>query len=99
VGDHRRSRRGATATGRWNGEVALLQLLGRPGVATLLVGARTTEQLEQSFAAARGLLPAESAMRLTEASAPGLRPYPYGMIEPSRSETIWGEQGTARRET
>lgn len=89
----------AVATGRWIGEVALLWLLGRPGVASVLVGARTTEQLEQSLAAAGGSLSAEFATRLTEASAPGLPPYPYGMIESNCGETIWDELGTTNRPT
>jgi aryl-alcohol dehydrogenase-like predicted oxidoreductase len=84
----------ARQEGRWLGEIALLWLMQRPGVASVLVGARTVEQLEQSLAAAGGSLSPGSVARLTAASAPGLPPYPYGMIESYCDETIWGELGT-----
>jgi aryl-alcohol dehydrogenase-like predicted oxidoreductase len=57
-------------------QVALAWLLGRPGVASLVVGARTEEQLADNLAAAELRLSEEERGRLDEASAPPLL-YPY----------------------
>ncbi|BCJ49408.1 aldo/keto reductase [Actinoplanes sp. NBRC 14428] len=56
--------------------VALAYLLGRPAVTTLVVGARTEEQLADNLAAADLELTAEERARLDEASAQPLL-YPY----------------------
>jgi aryl-alcohol dehydrogenase-like predicted oxidoreductase len=50
-------------------QVALAWLLGRPGVATLVVGARTSEQLADNLAAAELALTDEERARLDEVSA------------------------------
>jgi aryl-alcohol dehydrogenase-like predicted oxidoreductase len=57
-------------------QVALAWLLGRPGVASLIIGARTEEQLVDNLAAARLELGAEERARLDAASAPPLL-YPF----------------------
>jgi aryl-alcohol dehydrogenase-like predicted oxidoreductase len=57
-------------------QVALAWLLGRPAVTTVIVGARTTEQLADNLAAADLVLDADERRRLDEASAPPLL-YPY----------------------
>jgi aryl-alcohol dehydrogenase-like predicted oxidoreductase len=57
-------------------QVALAWLLGRPGVASVVVGARTEEQLADNLAAAGLRLSEEERGRLDEASAPPLL-YPY----------------------
>jgi aryl-alcohol dehydrogenase-like predicted oxidoreductase len=57
-------------------QVALAWLLGRPGVASLVIGARTDEQLEDNLAAAELTLSAEERDRLDRVSAPPLL-YPY----------------------
>jgi aryl-alcohol dehydrogenase-like predicted oxidoreductase len=57
-------------------QVALAWLLGRPGVASLVVGARTEEQLADNLAAAELRLSEEERGRLDETSAPPLL-YPY----------------------
>jgi diketogulonate reductase-like aldo/keto reductase len=57
-------------------QVALSWLLGRPGVASVIVGARTDEQLADNLEAAELVLSKEERRRLEEVSAP-LLIYPY----------------------
>jgi aryl-alcohol dehydrogenase-like predicted oxidoreductase len=57
-------------------QVALAWLLSRPGVASVVVGARTEEQLADNLAAAGLRLSEEERGRLDEVSAPPLL-YPY----------------------
>jgi aryl-alcohol dehydrogenase-like predicted oxidoreductase len=57
-------------------QVALAWLLGRPGVASVVVGARTEEQLQDNLAAANLRLSEEERTRLDQVSAPPLL-YPY----------------------
>jgi aryl-alcohol dehydrogenase-like predicted oxidoreductase len=57
-------------------QVALAWLLGRPGVASLVIGARTDEQLADNLAAASLELSAEERARLDALSAPPLI-YPH----------------------
>jgi aryl-alcohol dehydrogenase-like predicted oxidoreductase len=57
-------------------QVALAWLLGRPGVSSVVVGARTDEQLADNLAAAELELGADERARLDEISAPPLI-YPY----------------------
>ena len=56
--------------------VALAYLLGKPAVTSLVVGARTREQLADNLAAADLVLSAEEHARLDEVSRPPLL-YPY----------------------
>jgi aryl-alcohol dehydrogenase-like predicted oxidoreductase len=65
-------------------QVALAYLLGRPGVTSLVVGARTSEQLADNLAAADLMLDGEERRRLDEVSAMPLL-YPY-----------WHQANTAR---
>ena len=57
-------------------QVGLAWLLGRPGVASLIVGARNGEQLADNIAAASLTLTQDERRRLDEVSAPPLI-YPY----------------------
>jgi aryl-alcohol dehydrogenase-like predicted oxidoreductase len=57
-------------------QVALAYLLGRPAVTSLVIGARTGEQLADNLAAADLKLDEEERRRLDEVSAPPLL-YPY----------------------
>jgi aryl-alcohol dehydrogenase-like predicted oxidoreductase len=57
-------------------QVALAWLLGRPGVTSVVIGARTEEQLADNLAAADLELTADERARLDEVSAPPLL-YPY----------------------
>lgn len=85
----------AERTGAWIGEIALRWLLERPGVGSVLLGARTAEQLRQSLAAAEYKMSESNLDRLTMVSAPGLPPYPYGMVENACGVDIWKTLGTA----
>jgi aryl-alcohol dehydrogenase-like predicted oxidoreductase len=57
-------------------QVALAYTLGRPGVTSVIVGARTEEQLADNLGAAELELSGEERARLDEVSAPPLL-YPY----------------------
>jgi aryl-alcohol dehydrogenase-like predicted oxidoreductase len=57
-------------------QVALAWLLGRPGVSSLVIGARTEEQLADNLAAAELELSEQERRRLDEVSAPPLI-YPH----------------------
>jgi len=57
-------------------QVALAWTLGRPGVASVVIGARTDEQLADNLGAAGLVLGEEERSRLDELSAPPLL-YPY----------------------
>ncbi len=57
-------------------QVALSWLLGRPGVASIVIGARTDEQLADNLEAAELRLSEEERRRLDEVSAPPLI-YPF----------------------
>lgn len=59
-------------------QVALAWVAGRPAVSSVILGARTREQLKDNLGAADLTLPAEIADRLTAASAPEQADYPYG---------------------
>jgi len=61
----------------------------------VLLGARTVAQLRDNLAAATIDLTAEDVAELTTASAPGLPPYPYGMIEEFCDVPHWRRLGTA----
>jgi aryl-alcohol dehydrogenase-like predicted oxidoreductase len=59
-------------------QVAVAWLIDRPGVSSVILGARTLDQLEDTLGAVGlHLDPAETAM-LDEASDPGAADYPYG---------------------
>ena len=66
----------AAETGRTVPQVALNWLLTRPTVATLVIGARTEEQLRQNLGAVGWSLSPEQAARL-EAASQRHPPYPY----------------------
>ena len=66
----------AQARGATPAQVALAWLLGRPGVTSLVIGARTDEQLEDNLGAAALELAPEERATLDRLSAPPLL-YPY----------------------
>ena len=76
-------------------EIAIAWLLTRPAVTTVLLGARTTDQLAGTIGACALTLSDHELERLTEVSAPGLAPYPYGMIEKFCGIDHWTRLGTA----
>jgi aryl-alcohol dehydrogenase-like predicted oxidoreductase len=59
-------------------QVALAWLVDRPGVTSVILGARTEEQLADNLGAADLHLTEEEAARLDAASDPGAADYPYG---------------------
>jgi aryl-alcohol dehydrogenase-like predicted oxidoreductase len=59
-------------------QVALAWLADRPAVTSVILGARTREQLADNLAAAGLKLDTENTQKLTEASAPEIADYPYG---------------------
>ncbi len=66
----------AAAHGVSAAQVALAYLLAKPAVTSLVIGARTTEQLADNLAAAELKLTADEMERLEAVSAPALL-YPY----------------------
>ena len=85
----------ANVHGRSATHVAIAWLLHRPGVASVLLGARTIEQLEDNLAAADLVLTDDQVDRLTAVSAIDLPPYPYGMIEDFCDVDVWKRLGTS----
>jgi aryl-alcohol dehydrogenase-like predicted oxidoreductase len=74
----------AAARGASPAQVALAWLLGRPAVTSVIIGARTDEQLRDNLGAASLTLSAEECVALEKVSAPALA-YPY-----------WHQLATAR---
>jgi aryl-alcohol dehydrogenase-like predicted oxidoreductase len=66
----------AEARGVSGAQVALAWLLGRPAVASVIIGGRTEAQLKDNLAAADLVLTAEERQRLDQVSAPPVL-YPY----------------------
>ena len=62
------------------GRVALAWLHDRPGVSSVILGARTTDQLTDNLAATGLHLTSEETARLDAASDPQPADYPYGTI-------------------
>lgn len=75
---------------------AIAWLLSRPAVSSVLLGARTVDQLRDNLAAATLDLTDDDLARLTTASAPGVPPYPYGMVEEFCEIPHWKLLGTAK---
>jgi aryl-alcohol dehydrogenase-like predicted oxidoreductase len=59
-------------------QVAIAWLVDRPGVSSVILGARTLEQLGDNLGAAGLHLDEKDRSRLDEASDPGVGDYPYG---------------------
>jgi len=79
---------------RPSAHVALSWLLSRPGVASVLLGARTAEQLTDNLAAADLLLDPSDLAELTEVSSNGLPAYPYRFLEDWSGVDVWKRLGT-----
>lgn len=74
-------------------QVALAWLHDRPAVTSVILGARTTEQLDQNLAAVGMHLTDEESAELDEASAPAVGDYPYGEIGvQARERRLEGER-------
>ena len=68
----------ARARGVTMAQVALAWLLGREMVSSVILGARTVEQLQENLGAAELRLTGEEATRLDAVSDPAPADYPYG---------------------
>ncbi len=81
--------------GRSPGQVAIAWLLTRPTLSSVLLGARTVEQLDDNLGAADLRLDDDEIARLTAVSAPGLPDYPYAMLEEFAGMDHWRRLETA----
>lgn len=68
----------ADAHGASSSQVALAWLAARPAVTSVILGARTVEQLTDNMGSVDLDLTADELQRLTDASAPRVDDYPYG---------------------
>ncbi|ROS58048.1 aryl-alcohol dehydrogenase-like predicted oxidoreductase [Frigoribacterium sp. PhB160] len=68
----------ADAHGVSASQVSLAWLLSRPAVTSVILGARTVEQLDDNLGASGLVLGDDELARLTDASAPRVDDYPYG---------------------
>ncbi|MEL7132078.1 MAG: aldo/keto reductase [Pseudomonadota bacterium] len=74
--------------------VAMAWLASRPGVASILLGARTVEQLADNLAASDLILDQVDTGALNAASALGALPYPYNFLRDWCEMDIWTQLGT-----
>ena len=79
----------ATARGTTMGQVSLNWVRGRPGVTSVLLGARSVDQLADNLAALTWELNENEVSVLNEVSAPGIPIYPHGFMEAYAGVTIW----------
>lgn len=83
----------AEAHGCTLGQVALAWVRQRPGVASVILGARTVEQLDDNLASADVTLSADEMDDLSIVSAPGIADYPYRMLA-QNGMSVWDELRT-----
>jgi aryl-alcohol dehydrogenase-like predicted oxidoreductase len=76
------------------GQVAINWLAGRPGVTSVILGARTEAQLAENLGAWDWELAGDERRRLDEVSAPGIPTYPYGFLEKYAGYAVWEELTT-----
>ncbi|MGH2788017.1 MAG: aldo/keto reductase [Actinomycetota bacterium] len=76
----------AEARGISMAQVALAWLVDRPAVSSVILGARTVEQLDDNLGAAHLHLSAEETDRLDVASTPIVDEYPYGALGVSQRD-------------
>ncbi len=70
----------AEARGASMPQVALAWLVDRPAVTSVILGARTTEQLRDDLGVVDVALDPEDVARLDAVSDPGRADYPYGDV-------------------
>lgn len=73
--------------------VALAWLLARPGVASVLLGARTADQLADNLAAGDLILAPSELEALTNVSSGGLPDYPYRFLQEWSDVDVWERLG------
>ncbi|HYT26670.1 MAG TPA: aldo/keto reductase [Actinomycetota bacterium] len=81
-------RSAAEARGLSMAQVALAWLVDRPAVSSVILGARTVEQLDENLGAAGLHLSAEETARLDEVSTPVVDDYPYGAAGVSQRDRM-----------
>lgn len=86
----------AEEVGRPMAQVALAWLRQRPGITSVILGARTTAQLEDNLDSVGLTLTDAQSSVLTRASAPGVPSYPYGFLEDQTGIDSWNRLGTGR---
>ncbi len=74
--------------------VALAWLASRPGVTSILLGARSVAQLQENLDAVDLVLTAEELDRLTQVSSLGPVGYPYNFLTDWCEMAIWQKLGT-----
>ena len=79
------------------GRVALNWLRRRPAVTSVLLGCRTTAQLEDNLAALNWDLDDREMRKLDDVSAPGIPPYPQGFLENEAGMAVWKDLRTRTR--
>lgn len=79
--------------------VALAWLATRPGIASILLGARTTEQLKDNLAASDLKLEPSELNELTAVSACETLPYPYSFLEEWCGVETWKAMGTRTQQS
>lgn len=77
-------------------QVALAWVRQRPGITSVILGARTTTQLQDNLGSLDVTLDEEEMAGLTALSAPGIPPYPYGFMQDHADVDTWTTLGTAR---
>lgn len=77
-------------------QISIAWVLTRPGITSVLLGARTVDQLCDTLGAADIELDVGDLDALSAISAPGLPPYPYGMIEDFCDVEHWQHLQTSR---
>lgn len=75
-------------------QVSLAWVAGRPGVASVVLGARTVDQLADNLGSVDVILAPDEVRRLTEVSAPGIADYPYDVIATACGLDVWDRLGT-----
>jgi aryl-alcohol dehydrogenase-like predicted oxidoreductase len=84
----------AVAHGCSLGQVALAWVRQRPSVSSVVLGARTVEQLDDNLASVDVTLSAEEMDDLSVVSAPGIADYPYRMLARECGMDVWDELRT-----
>lgn len=77
-------------------QIALAWVRQRPGVTSVILGARTSEQLQDNLGSLEVTLTPQQMDRLTAVSAPGIPAYPYGFLADLADVDWWQRLGTRR---
>jgi aryl-alcohol dehydrogenase-like predicted oxidoreductase len=84
----------AEAHGCSLGQVALAWVRQRPSVSSVILGARTVDQLDDNLRSADVTLSDDEMDALSVVSAPGIADYPYRMLAQQCGMTVWDELRT-----